>query len=59
MTVTIDTALMDGVVRGGLDYLRSAIAHRVEENRGTHLITAVSLMLGIILKLQDEPGAAV
>ncbi len=59
MTVNIDARMMDGVVRGALDYLRQAIAHRVEQNHGEHLVAAVALLLTTVLRMQDEAAPAV
>ncbi len=41
------------------DYLRRAIENRVEQDRGAHLVAAVSLMLGVVLKMQDEVAPVV
>ncbi len=53
MTLHINAQMMDGLVRGALQYLTTAIEHRIEENRGQHLVAAVSLMLGVVAKMHD------
>ncbi len=54
MVVFVDARMMDGIVRGGLEYLRRAIENRVEQDHGAHLVAAVSLMLGGVAKMQPD-----